>query len=707
VKLLPLIIGWLLLFGTLTGQSQSAPPAPPVLQTALAVRELTPAEVRRNYSVRLRAVVLARDVTREGALEAVLQDATSPVFVFLNSPAARAMRLGHLYEITGVVRAGNFAPFVEEKSAVDLGPAPLPEPLHPSFDELVGGSLDCDWVELEGIPRPAGPVGLQLLMKGGHVNLRLSHTNDFAAVLALTNAWVKLRGCAIPYRTAAGEVTGAALILVPSADFVQVERPAPENPFALPQTRVADLLRFDPRKRSLPWTKLAGVISRVRGETVFLLDGTDGARCLAQNTAGLAAGDLVEAVGLADFGGSAPVLRDAVLRKTGHADLPPARLVTVEEILPLRRESTNIQQNAQIVRDAARVQLEGRLVNVRATDAELILEMQSELRVFQAFLPNAANHRQALPPIGSTLRLTGVVAGWEQPAGGQAGAFDLLLNTPDDIQLLQLPPRWTLRDALIVVAGLLVVVALAALWIFQLRRRVEQSTRQLRVEMEERRRVEDRVRTLEMQTALEKERIRIARNIHDELGARATRINLLAVTARPQTEPTGANRQFQEISAAAQQLVRALDETVWTVNPGNDSLANLLDYLTHYAEEFFRATPVRCQLKIPVDVPDCPLSTERRHSLLAIVKEALNNTLKHAGAKTAVISAQLEDGRLRLVIQDDGRGFSPAASAHGNGLANLRARAAAIGAKMEIESAPGCGVIIRVELPLAESPVGI
>ncbi len=673
----------------------------PTLRTALEVRQLSLDEAKQRYPVQLRVVALARDITREGDVEGVFQDATSPIFMTLNSPAAKSLKVGHLYAVAGATSAGNFTPNVWESSSVDLGIAQMPEPLHPSFEELVDGSLDCDWVELEGILRSSGPVGLQLLLKRGHVNLRIGDQRDFERVVQMTNAWVKLRGCIIPYRTSEGQVTGAGLLLVPSAEFVSVVKAAPADLFALPVSHIADLLRFDVRKKLLPWIKLSGQVSRVRGQTVFLLEGNDGARCLVVNTVGLEAGDQIEAVGLAEFGGSSPVLRDATIRKIGHGPLSPARVAIVEDILPFRREGTNIEQTVSFVRDDANVEIEGRLVNVRPADKEIILEMQSGLRLFQALIPDGGNTRQSIPPIGSELRLRGIVATWGQATAGQVSAFDLLLNSASDITVLQLPPRWTARDALLLAAGLFVAVALAALWIFQLRRRVKQSTKQLRVEMEERRQIENRVRALEMQTALETERIRIARNIHDELGARATKISSLA-TASLKESPAESGRHLREISNASQQLVRALDETVWTVNPSNDSLADLLDYITHFAEEFFRDTPIRCQLKIPVDVPEQPMSTELRHSLLAIVKESLNNVLKHSSAQNVIVSALFENGRLSLVIQDDGRGFSNDAATNGNGLPNLRARAAAVSATIQIESAPDKGTAVRVEAPLED-----
>lgn len=674
----------------------------PVLNTVEQVRHLTASRAKLAFPVRLRGVITARDIKGSDQV-GVIQDATAPVYVWLKSPAGRAIQVGHFCEVAGVTEAGGFAPTISERSLTDLGPGVFPKPLHPTYSELVGGSLDCDWVELEGILRPTGPIGLRLMMKGGHVNLRVGDLQNSNELANCFNAMVKVRGCVFPYRSSDAKVTGSALVLTPSTLFISVARSAPDL-FGVPLSRAADLLRFQSPIASLSWVRLAGQVVYARDGTVFLLDGTDGARCLLQESQSpvVAPGDLVEVVGLNEAGQPSPLLRDAILRKTGHAALPVPRRAKVADIFPIRQEGSNVEQAAESVRDTMRVQLEGRLVSIRTLGGNIILEIQSGLRVFEAVLPQDGGAIHQLPPLGSRLAIRGVVASLQPSLDGRSDEFELLLNSPADITCLELPPRWTLRETLILAAGLMVVVFLSALWIVLLRHRVEQRTRQLRTEMEERRHAEHRVQQLEMQAVVENERIRIARDIHDDLGARVTRISFLAVAATDPGRSQESMQRLLEIRSASQQLIRALDETVWTVNPGNDSLANLLDYITHFAEEFFRDTHVHCQLKLPVDFQDQPMSAELRYGLLAIVKETLNNALKHSGAATVVVTAGIADGMLSLVIEDDGRGFSREKPADGNGLANLRSRARDMGARLEISSHPSRGTTVRVELSLVD-----
>jgi len=203
---------------------------------------------------------------------------------------------------------------------------------------------------------------------------------------------------------------------------------------------------------------------------------------------------------------------------------------------------------------------------------------------------------------------------------------------------------------------------------------------------------------LQTQRALEEQRARIARNIHDDLGARATKLSLLA----HHQPSSGADfrAHLDNISTTSRQIVEALDETVWTVNPANDSLVRLAGYLIHFAQDFFRNTGIQCRLDIPTDLPELTVTAEFRFNIFLVVKEALNNVLKHSGAQSALLQMRTAADRLQLTIQDDGRGFNPASVAHRNGLNNLQTRVAGLGGQITVESTPGHGTKISLAVPL-------
>jgi signal transduction histidine kinase len=256
----------------------------------------------------------------------------------------------------------------------------------------------------------------------------------------------------------------------------------------------------------------------------------------------------------------------------------------------------------------------------------------------------------------------------------------------------------TLRRMIIVVGVLVGVLLVAMVWITMLRRQVEQRTAQLRVEIQERERAEK-------MRAIEEERSRIARDLHDDLGSSLTEISLLADAGlgNPPLAERALNR-FRAIGAKARALVQALDVIVWLVNPSKDALPFLAGYLGSYAEEYLGASGVGCRLKIPMDMPALRLNAEVRHNLFLAVKEALHNIVRHAHASEVLVTFALREGVLEIAIADNGQGFDPTASVEGNGLANLRQRVAGIGGRCEIQAQPGGGASVRLVLPLPADP---
>lgn len=217
---------------------------------------------------------------------------------------------------------------------------------------------------------------------------------------------------------------------------------------------------------------------------------------------------------------------------------------------------------------------------------------------------------------------------------------------------------------------------------------------------------------LEQQQTLERERMRIARDMHDEIGSKLTKISFLSEHARVDAEPSGPLAgKIATIAAASRELLKTMDEIVWVVNPRNDTLENLAAYLSHHAEEYFQNTSVECEMRLPRALPHHPLSSEVRHNLFLAFEEALNNVLKHSGAaKVKVEMALREPAEFEIMIQDNGRGFAAAAPATGkpqphgarggNGLRNMRQRLADIGGECRVQSRPGEGTIVTLRIRL-------
>ncbi|EEF63194.1 sensor histidine kinase [Pedosphaera parvula] len=224
-----------------------------------------------------------------------------------------------------------------------------------------------------------------------------------------------------------------------------------------------------------------------------------------------------------------------------------------------------------------------------------------------------------------------------------------------------------------------------------------------------RRRLRQRMEKLERQRALERERARIAKDIHDDLGASLTRITMLSQSGRTDAEdPHQAAADLDHIYRTARELTKAMDEIVWAVSPQHDTLDSLVSYLGKFAQDFLSVAGIRCRLDVPIELPHWPLTAEVRHNLFLAFKEALNNVLKHAAATEVRVSLTLSNKEFNLFVADNGRGFDPKAPlsasadsrlqdriSSGNGLINMCKRLEEIEGLCEISSTHGEGTRIK------------
>jgi len=207
---------------------------------------------------------------------------------------------------------------------------------------------------------------------------------------------------------------------------------------------------------------------------------------------------------------------------------------------------------------------------------------------------------------------------------------------------------------------------------------------------------------LRQQEALEKERARIARDLHDQLGANLTQVALLGEMAETDKDsPNDVEAHARQISQTARETTHALDEIVWTVNPSNDTLDGLINYVCKYAQEFLAMADLRYRLEVPAQLPNTPISPELRHNVFLAAKESVNNVVKHARATSAWLRLHLEPHQFTLEIEDNGRGVAPADEKKGrSGLRNMRKRMEDIGGKFEMIPGVEGGTKIRLTAPL-------
>jgi signal transduction histidine kinase/ligand-binding sensor domain-containing protein len=218
----------------------------------------------------------------------------------------------------------------------------------------------------------------------------------------------------------------------------------------------------------------------------------------------------------------------------------------------------------------------------------------------------------------------------------------------------------------------------------------------------QRRRYRARMQVLERQHALERERTRIARDIHDEVGAKLTKIGKLTEFLDRQSAVAAPHHPtLRAVADTTRNLVRTMDEIVWAVNPRNDTLDNVVNYLVHYTEEFLEHTGVSCDLKVPFEISSAPVSAEVRHNLFKVTQEALNNAIKHGHPKRVRLQVAVVGNQLTLSLEDDGCGFNPATTAVGrNGLENMRQRMKSVGGSLQVTSTPGSGTRIQFDMAI-------
>ena len=458
---------------TLTGTEPGAE-EPPRLTTIEQVHNLKRDEAQREHPVHIRGVVT---YVRLGTADGVLQDSTRGVYVRDLAPQGFVgLDEGDYLEVEGETQPGDFAPVLHARRVTPLGRGQMPSPMRPTWDQLMSGSADCQYVEIEGIFTASKANPLRLLLREGPLQV-IVEDYDLPELARLENAHVRLRGCLLAKwdPDTRRVIPGTIQLRRVSA---HVQEPVPLDLFARPSKQIAELQQFDAHAGALERVWVSAQVLQHRAGIYYLTDGTNGLRCLLATPGDLTVGQRVDVAGFPELGGHSPLLREAVVRKLGRADPPPPRRLEPETLL-----SGNL--------DALLVEVEGRLVGSRLVLTEHLLEIQSGARTFLARL--ATNSGPVEPgPIGSQLRLRGVYAahGGNRATGQDTDSFELLLNQPGDVQILARPSWWTPRRTLTALAGLAGVLLLAASWILALRRQVDRRTEQLRQEIEERKRTE-------------------------------------------------------------------------------------------------------------------------------------------------------------------------------------------------------------------------
>ncbi len=218
------------------------------------------------------------------------------------------------------------------------------------------------------------------------------------------------------------------------------------------------------------------------------------------------------------------------------------------------------------------------------------------------------------------------------------------------------------------------------------------------------RRLHLQLRMAEQQAALDKERARIARDLHDDLGSSLMYVALVLEMNEQKSAHQLSSEPAQPCSPLVRRVVQSVDEIIWAINPRNDQLKFLLDYIVEFAIEFLHAASIRTKVDVPDLVAPRTVSPEVRHNLFLVVKEALNNIARHAHASEVRFQIVADEEHIGITVHDNGTGFACSEDKRSSdGLRNMRQRMEEIGGEFHIESKPGAGTHISLRYSLKQN----
>jgi signal transduction histidine kinase len=651
------------------------------LRSLAEIRALPEEIANKALPVRIEAVVI---YTNPSVNELIVHDGTAScytdVYVTAVEPTRRP-KVGDRILLEGVTQSGGFLPNFQSQSWKIIGRGAVPEPYPISADEIYLPRFDTAWVEVPAmvIGVETGGIAYTLAVEvfGQTFKADVPNCPDAAERAAsLMQRPVRMRAILAtvynPYR----QLTSRHFLL-PSFDDLRPTAPA-ANASGAPLLTVLELLKANYGPTDL--VHLEGVITQMDAKGFHLRDSSGSALIQAVTTERLKPGSRVTVEGYGAIAPFRPLLR--ATRVTQVSDGPPPEPVAMD----FRAKDITLMQ-MEFVTVIADV------FGVRSIQDETLLQCHTAGTIFEAILPHGSAPHPSYHP-GDRLRLTGIcelTTTHPIPRAEWVDGFRIRLAGPQTVTLLRRGPWWT-TERLLSALGLMTLLAvLGVSGTLFFRRIVQKQALSISEKLSEQ--------------AVHKDRYRIARDIHDDLGANLAQIAMLSELAHSDLEePAAAKKHLDKIFDTSKGLARQLDETVWAINPSHDSLDAIIAFLGNFAQEHFRLAGIRCRFDVPDPLPDLPLSSAVRHHLFLAAKEALQNIVKHSGASEAWLRVHLEGENLVLSLEDNGSGGvalpdEPRPTANqGNGLENMKHRMESIGGRFELESKPGVGTTVRLVL---------
>ncbi len=446
----------------------------PVMTRLDEIRRMSRAEAGRYYPVRVTGIATYVDPAWSMLF---LQDGATGIFVALQG-AQGTVHAGDRLEVTGRTSPGNFAPEILRPTFRVLGRSALPSARPASYERLMTGAEDSQWVSIRGVVRamtrtPEHQLLLELVANGARLSVMVPQYLDDHLPTHLIDAAVRVDGVCGSTFNQKRQLIGFRLY-APALAQVVVEQAASGDPFSAPLQSIESLLQFDPNSISPSRARIRGVVTLHGGDLMFVRDASGGSIQVFETLAHepVSPGDEVEVSGFPSLGDYSAVMRDSLVRRVGRTSRPAWASITAEQALTGSHE-------AELVR------IRGRLLDRIDTGAEHVLVLQDGAHIFNAGWQSeggddwgqTASFRQ-----GSSVDVVGVCLVRTDGASSEPAprGFKILLQSPADVSLAVAAPWWTATELLAAV-GILVGVVLGSLaWVAVLRSRVRKQTEKLR-----------------------------------------------------------------------------------------------------------------------------------------------------------------------------------------------------------------------------------
>lgn len=658
-------------------QAQSPPSTPRIFTSAEQVRGLAPEQAGAGLRVHIRGVI----TNNVPDPDFFVQDKTAGIYVEGNTSKRFAHHVGDIVELDGVTGPGKFAPVIRELETRVVGKGSQPKARTYTFAELADGQLDSQWVQVRGIVTsasidrvswPETVLALRVVSGAGEFSARVpvEHERDFSYLI---DSEVLIDGVCGSRYTSQRQLSGI-LFYVPQLSYIKVQSPAPQVP-------ISALLRFSPGTGTRHRVRVHGVVSYQQlGSSLFLQSGKDGLRVLTQQDTVLQPGDEIDVLGFPAMGESAPVLADAVFHRVGRS-APP-------EPLPLGLDSPWEQY------DGALVATEATVVDRYLQLGEFRMLLRTGENVFEATLPASQTGGLSSVPINADLKIVGICLVRSGGLWALPQSFRILLRSPHDVAVVRTPSWWNFRHTAWLLGVTVGILLLVLAWFAVLSKRWRNQIAIFRQRLQ--------------RSAVLEERNRIAREIHDTIEQELAGITMQLDLAADcfQQAPNIAKDAVDAARQMSRHSMLEARRSVW------DLRCHLLehgDLVAAMMQTLRPLVPPDCaQVEITVQGQPSRLFSSTEMSLLRIAQEAVANAWHHGHAQNIAVELQYDQQSIHLQITDDGTGFDASRTPPGHfGLLDMKERAQSMGSSLRIDSAPGKGTVVAVDVPVyahAEAP---